>query len=106
MNKNTHFAVKNLNGTSDPRYALSKSKDGPSWLRIWREHSGSSRKSCCVMNCSNQAQVGAHVIICDGRTSNIWYLAPFCHGCNNHNNTDEMYLDSRVELIPVRPGLR
>ncbi len=106
MNKNTNFKVKNLNGTSDPRYALSNSKTGSSWLAIWRSEASSDRSTCCKIGCSNDAEVGAHVIVCDGRTDNTWYLVPFCKKCNNTNNTSEMFIDSRVTLVPVRRDMR
>jgi hypothetical protein len=32
---NSHFKVKNINGTSGQPYANSGSKTGSSWLQIW-----------------------------------------------------------------------
>lgn len=99
---NTHHKVKNINGTSDPRYAKSKSKTGASWLAVWRDETDSDRDTCCVLGCSRTDLVGGHVIKVDGRASNEWWLAPICNAHNNHTNTEEMFLDRRVELVSVR----
>jgi hypothetical protein len=100
--KHTHHFVRNINGTSGERYARSGSKDGPSWLAIWRRETGSERATCCVLGCTNTTLVGGHVMKTDARTSNEWWLAPICKKHNHHTNTDEMPLDSRVELVSVR----
>ena len=99
---NSHFKVRNINGTSGERYANSGSKTGPSWLKVWRDGTGSARATCCVLQCGKDAEVGAHVMKVDGRSSNEWWLAPFCKEHNNTHNTDEMFVDSRVTLISVR----
>ena len=101
---NSHFKVKNINGTSGERYANSGSMTGSSWLQIWREHTGSNRTTCCVLECPHTDLVGGHVMKCDGRSSNEWWLAPICNMHNNHNNTQEMFIDSRVTLLAVREG--
>jgi hypothetical protein len=101
-NKNTHFVMRNINGTSKKRYANSGSKTGESWLKIWRSQTGSNRSTCCVHNCSRTDLVGGHVMKCDGRSSNEWWLAPICNSHNNHTNKDEMFIDMRITLISVR----
>lgn len=95
MNRNTNYLVKNINGTSDNPPPSGYS----SWLDYWRNETGSSRCTCCVMGCSNSAEVGAHVQIKDGRVGNEWYIAPMCKYHNNYHNTEPMYLDSRVTLV-------
>ena len=101
---NSHFKVKNINGTSGERYANSGSKTGSSWLQIWRDQTGSDRTTCCVLQCARTDLVGGHVMKCDGRSSNEWWLAPICNMHNNHNNKEEMFIDSRVTLVAVREG--
>ena len=99
----THFKVKNVHGTSNPRYAESSSKMASSWLKKWREETKSDRKTCCVIGCSSEDLVGGHVIIVDKRSDNSWWIAPICRGHNNFSNETEMFLDSRVTLVAVSP---
>jgi hypothetical protein len=101
-NLNTHFQVKNINGTSDPRYANSQSKTEDSWLAVWRSETGSQRTTCAALNCSREDLVGGHVINCDGRSSNEWMLAPICKAHNHPSNKDPFFLDSRVTLVYLR----
>lgn len=103
---NSHFLVKNINGTSQALYANSSSRDGSSWLEVWRREARSSRATCCALNCSGPAEVGAHVILCDGRRDGLWYLVPFCKSCNHNSNVSEMFIDSRVTIVPLRPEYR
>jgi len=93
MNHNTHFIVRNLNGSTR------HTRKGQSWADYYREQSRSKRTMCAVLGCSNQFEVGAHVKITDRRTNNSWYIAPFCKYHNHHSNTDEMLLDKRVVLV-------
>lgn len=102
-NKNTHHSVKNVNGTSKPPYASSKSKDGASWLDTWRAETKSTRKTCSALGCSRTDLVGAHVITTDRRSDRAWHLTPLCKKHNHTSNTDAMFLDSRVTLVGVRP---
>jgi len=57
---NSHFKVKNINGTSGQPYANSGSKTGSSWLQIWRDQTGSDRTTCCVLQCARTDLVGGH----------------------------------------------
>lgn len=102
---NSHFKVRNINGTSGDRYAKSSSKTGSSWLAVWRRETGSSRAQCCVLDCSRTDLVGGHVMKVDGRSSNEWWLAPICNSHNNHSNTKEMFIDSRITLVTVRDDM-
>lgn len=105
-NMNTHFVVYNVNGTSQERYSDSASRDAASWLDVWRDETRSSRSTCSALNCSNDAAVGAHVRLADGRSSNAWYIAPFCRSHNHFSVTDSIPLDSRVNLVPVSRSRR
>ena len=98
VNKNTNYCVKNLNGTSDNTPPSGSS----SWLGMWKDETRSTRKTCSVMGCSKPAEVGAHVQIKDKRCGNSWYITPTCKGHNNYHNTQQMYLDSRVTLVPAK----
>ena len=95
MNHNTHFIVKNLNGTKDHK------RTSQSWLDYYRKESGSNRTRCAVMGCSNPVEVGAHIYITDRRTKNKWYIAPFCKGCNHPSNTNKMQLKNNVHIVPA-----
>ncbi|KHD05919.1 hypothetical protein PN36_19965 [Candidatus Thiomargarita nelsonii] len=99
-NKNTHYKVKNLHGTSKDRYSKKKC-ECDNWLAHWRNNTKSQRTTCAVLECARKATVGAHVICVDGRMSNEWYIVPFCKYHNHYEKKDEYFLDSRVHLIPV-----
>lgn len=105
-NHNTHDGVRNVNGTSDPRYAKSKSRTGKSWIATYRQETGSRRSTCARLQCSGPAAVGAHVLRTDGRKNNSWHLVPVCHTCNHHTNTEVMWMDSRTTLMPLSPSRR
>ena len=93
MNRNTHYAVRNINGTTKNKC------DCKSWLAHWRFASGSIRGVCAVVPCNNEAQVGAHVRIVDGRCYQSWWIVPFCKKHNHYRNTEEMFIDCRTVLI-------
>ncbi len=93
-NKQSHWAVRNINGTSDNKCKCK------SWLAHWKL--GTNKKGfipCSVYGCSRRAEVGAHVLVTDGRSNWQWWIAPFCKKHNHKSNTDEMYLKIGVELI-------
>lgn len=72
-------AVRNIKGTSKERYAYSKGY--PSWLEYWKHKSRFSFPSYCqCVDCSNPAEVGAHVMKVYG--NNAWYIIPLCQKCN------------------------
>jgi hypothetical protein len=91
--KNTHFIVKNLNGTSGLRCNCGN------WLAHWRNASRSYRAACAVLGCGRPAGVGAHVRSVDRRTDVRWWIAPFCKYHNHYRRTEELYLDSRITLV-------
>ncbi len=92
-NKNTHYIVKNLHGTTGLTCGCG------SWLAHWRNGAFSARESCAVLGCGRAAMVGAHVISTDRRTDRQWWIAPFCHFHNHHTRDDEFFLDSRITLV-------
>jgi hypothetical protein len=95
--------VRNISGTSSPRYADSNSKTSESWLQTWRDATGSDRATCCVNECNNLATQGAHVQMEDHRMTRDWYLVPMCSPCNSPRNSDGMYIDCRVVPVAVNP---
>lgn len=92
-NMNTNLLVRNVSNSSW------RSCTCGSWIEHWYAATGSSRAYCAVLGCTNLAEVGAHVRILDRRSGDGLYIAPLCRACNIHHNTDEMWLDSRVDLI-------
>ena len=97
---NSHFRVKNLKGTSD-----NKCKRCKSWIRHWRNHAKSIRSICCVLGCTNEAEVGAHVLIADRRTNQQWWIVPFCRKHNHYRNVGNMLIDVRTMLVSANVGL-
>ena len=98
-NKNTHFIVKNIQGTSVYRCGCR------SWIDHWRRATKADRLTCAVMGCGNLAAVGAHVISTDMRRDRQWWIAPFCRYHNLHTNKNEMFLDSRIVLVSANQML-
>ncbi|KAL6078465.1 HNH endonuclease [Balamuthia mandrillaris] len=94
-NRNTHYFVKNINGTSKEPYT------GVRWLEGYRQASKSKRKVCARNGCDKKVSAGAHVQIKDGRVSRSWYIIPLCASCNNAHNTEEMEIAANVTLVPV-----
>ena len=92
-NRNTHWCVRNINGTSSNKCMCK------SWLAHWRNYTDSERVYCAVVPCNNPAQVGAHVQVDDWRSDFSWWIVPFCKKHNVHHNTREMYVDWRVTLV-------
>ena len=93
--RNTHYAVKNIAGTSANKCWCGN------WIRHWQNATGSRRLVCSVVPCNRFAEVGAHVQIDDGRFYGHWYIVPMCRAHNIHHNYATMYIDRRVELIPA-----
>lgn len=98
-NHNTHYIVKNVNGTAGRKCNCG------SWIKHWRDYSGSKRSKCSVLGCSNEAEVGAHVIHTDKRTSNKQWIVPLCRPCNHKYNDKNMPIDSRVDLISANVSI-
>ena len=98
-NKNTHFLVKNLEGTSKR-----KCKCG-SWIEHWRKFTGLNWSRCAVMNCGKKAEVGAHVIGMDERMKKQWWIAPFCKTHNFYKMKEMVYLDSRTVMASANVSI-
>ncbi len=64
--------VFNVRGTSDLKCKCE------SWLSHWETFSKQKATKCCVANCFNPAEVGAHVRI-HNHPAEIIYIAPMCH---------------------------
>jgi len=92
-NRNTHYAVRNINGTTRNKCWCS------SWLSHWYAATGSARTTCCVLGCRQPAQVGAHVRIDDARHYGHWYIVPFCKGHNHTTNQAVMFIKRDTTLI-------
>lgn len=98
MNKNTHYKVKNLNGTTKNRCQCSeKGKRG--WLAHWKKVTKISNPKCAVLGCGKTAKVGAHVVSIDQRTDQQWWIAPYCHQHNHYTNTKEVFLKKDAVLV-------
>ncbi len=70
--------VKNLNGTSDYKLPTGCT----SWKDFYIKRKGFWPSSCGCLNCSNTADVGAHVKKVNS-SDNSWYIIPLC---SHHNN--------------------
>jgi hypothetical protein len=88
-NKNTHYVVKNLRGTTKLKCSCG------SWLDHWRNGARSQRATCAaIVNgrpCGRTAEVGAHVVSVDRRTDCRWWIAPFCKKHNHYRMTERVF---------------
>jgi hypothetical protein len=92
-NKNSHWLVRNLNGTSKNKCWCN------SWIAHWVSVSGVNYPICAKFGCTRPGEVGAHVQIIDGRTYRDWYIVPLCKGHNHFSNTEPMFIKRSVELV-------
>lgn len=85
--------VRNIRGTAGRFCACG------SWLAHWYTETGSSRSTCVVLGCSNEATVGAHVHEITTARGAHWkqYIVPMCHACNM--SAEDLEIDSRVTLV-------
>ena len=111
-NKNDNFCVRNIAGTT---WVF---RDGnkwhrrcgcSSWINHWR--TGVLRDypnihpavvldpPCYVRGCGDRGDRGAHVLQVDGRTSQTWYIVPFCAKHNHYRRTEEVYLRKDAILV-------
>lgn len=98
LSRMTRLIVKNVNGTSNPRYSNSGSKrGGKSWLDTYRRETKSARTICAVFRCGKKATAGSHVR-CVNCITDDWGIVPFCAKHNNCANEEEMELKSNVKL--------
>ncbi|MFM2119771.1 MAG: hypothetical protein RL722_1239 [Pseudomonadota bacterium] len=97
--RNAHYCVLNLKGTSKNSCGCA------SWLRHWRNYAKTRRIYCAEFRCNRRAEVGAHVLIDDWRSSFSWWIVPLCKSHNHYRNTKEMYLDRSVTLVSANVAL-
>ena len=88
----TEFTVKNIKGTSKSRYNVPSEYN--SWLDYYKSNAKNRTKKCHTIGCSNDIEVGAHVII-EGQRE--WYIVPLCKSCNKKKNSFTV----KSPLVPV-----
>jgi len=93
--------VSNISGTSNPYYADSNSKTESSWIKTYKEKTGSSRTMCSALECGANASHGAHVRDNDNRKSQSWAIIPTCASHNHPSNTDPYHLKGDVIMMEV-----
>jgi hypothetical protein len=73
--------ARSLDGVSAACFSCSRARRCGSWIKHWRNNTGSDRATCCVLGCGRAATKGAHVQLDDGRrsVSVTWAEAPI-HG--------------------------
>ena len=64
-----------------------------SWKEYWKDNKEYWPSKCCVKDCKNEAEVGAHVY--KTGESGIVYIIPMCNEHNNPNNEDVMPIDEK-----------
>lgn len=68
---------------------------GP-WKDHWEYHSGKSATECCVLDCRNKAEVGAHVKAVECKPAgDLVYIAPMCKA---HNASKDMMISKPRQI--------
>ena len=87
-----------INGWSNATGTSAASCPCSSWKSHWiRNCSKSWPNVCSVGNCSNSADVGAHVK--NSSAEGTW-IVPMCNSCNG--NDDSFNLKGNVTLVPAK----
>lgn len=87
--------VYNCNGTTDNSASAHGETD---WEAFWEHKTGKHFTYCSNVNCTQKAEVGAHVRIKDhGRRQ---YIVPFCKKCNAKGSDEEISVPDN-DLVPV-----
>ncbi len=73
-----------------------------SWLAHHRDESRSRRTRCAVLGCSNEVEVGAHVLLVNHTSWQEW-IAPLCKGCNA--DTYDFRIKRDVTLVSANTRL-
>ena len=72
------------------------------WLTHWEKYSTYSADKCSILNCKNDAEVGAHVLRPYAKTENYKnrpYIIPMCKTHNGKSSEDEMKTKVGVEFV-------
>jgi len=89
--------IRNRNGTADKRCSCG------TWKQHWMNVTGRRwPKTCGVLGCRNDAELGAHVQLDDGRSKERWYILPMCRPCNGKKHNLEAKMDKRYYLAWAR----
>ncbi len=59
---------------------------GP-WKDHWEYHTGKSATECCILDCHEDAEVGAHVTLDCEEAEELVYVAPMCKAHNASTDT-------------------
>lgn len=94
LKANGIVTIKNINGTS-----VFQDNNCGSWINHWKKYGGNSESPvCCVLTCSKDASVGAHVNIRDYQNQE-YFIVPMC---DEHNGKHGRELDVKPGTIFVR----
>lgn len=95
FSSNPHVKVLNTQPRSVEGYA--------SCLAYWRHVTGSRRRTCCAIGCSNNIYDCAVVNIREEGYGNKWYYVPLC--IHHLTYPEEIPIDSRTSLVSARADL-
>lgn len=88
------MSIKNLKNTSGDKGPVSGS-----WTKSANIYDSELPKICCVKNCKNKVDVGAHVLYYENGGDRCHYIALLCYQHNNYQNTNEMLLKPGTNII-------
>ncbi|WP_157379380.1 hypothetical protein [Burkholderia ubonensis] len=89
--------VTNANGTSEKRCS-----NCGTWLDHWEKYSTYSADTCSIINCENDAEVGAHVVRPYAKKEEYKtrpYIIPMCKAHNGKNSENEMKTKENIEFV-------
>lgn len=80
--------VRNINKTTGRKCECCSS-----WLGHWEKVMGESASICKAKNCTNSANVGAHVT---RKINGDWRIVPFCYSCNKRTGWIELNKNTKT----------
>ena len=87
--------AKNCVGTSDHRAPRSGG-----WIELWEEVTGRTRNKCAFLGCSNDAEVGGHVLI---KRRKKQFIIAICYSCNN-SKPEYIGLKKNTACVEITPS--
>jgi hypothetical protein len=94
---NESVTVTNANGTADRTCS-----NCGTWLAHWENYSTYSAHKCSILNCNNDAEVGAHVLRPYANNQDYKkrpYIIPMCKTHNGKSSEEEMKTKEGIEFV-------
>ena len=84
--------------------ATEKPSNFSSWLSYWKHWTNTQENTeiqCVIQNCSNEASVGAHIQLTQGKDYPV-YIIPTCQSCNSCGiKNPQMQVNRGIKAVSV-----